>query len=194
MGYKAPPLPQLFVSHELYYSSLSTNPTVYTCNLSLHLYHSVTVVMASNPALPKTTATSNPALPLVALRYTPDRPISLFENRFMELYENLSATYMSATWMEELADKTPREWFEIISCYTVPGIKQLLNEEEALTIELLLAQPWMDTRDAGVYLNILATAEECHTTHIYVGSGTRYDKGLKARRANHDHPKILSRE
>ena len=80
---------------------------------------------------------------------------------------------MTSKWYDILLSKTPTEWCALMVEHTVPAVVALLSMKGAPTIDKLLALPWEETKDAGVYANfMILPSSATNNSHLYVGSAT----------------------
>lgn len=97
-----------------------------------------------------------------------------FDERFLKLYTELTATYLALVWEDELAKYSPADWLEIVKSYTLPEVTELLGREEPPNFDELIALPWIDTDDAGTYLHLLSPETTGHHNHLYSGAEKEY--------------------
>ncbi|KAI9791890.1 MAG: hypothetical protein M1833_001308 [Piccolia ochrophora] len=93
---------------------------------------------------------------------------------------------MSVNIEEVLAVKSVEEWALLVAEYTTTALKVLLGREKLPTLDELLRVGWDDTKNAGVYGHIITTEAPGHHNHVYVGSASHWDKGLRKRRQDHE--------
>ncbi|KAF7870590.1 hypothetical protein EAF04_004334 [Stromatinia cepivora] len=81
--------------------------------------------------------------------------------------------------------RTLGRWAEIVSTYTLPEVKKMLNNPEPPTIDDIERLPWVDTTESGVYAHLFQPVLEGHHSHVYIGEASGH-KGLAERRKQHE--------
>ncbi|GFF52543.1 hypothetical protein CNMCM8927_006799 [Aspergillus lentulus] len=71
--------------------------------------------------------------------------------------------------------------------YTLPSVRDLLNDENPPSYDSLLALEWVETLHMGVYIKLIYPKTGTDR-HVYVGSATSQFGGLASRRETHERP------
>lgn len=95
---------------------------------------------------------------------------------------------MTPTWREALSKKTVEEWLSPISQGIPERVKRILGGLQPPTYEELESLPAVNSTDAGVYARLVKARYELQMAsdrYLYVGSASRYGRGLNGRVAEH---------
>lgn len=117
----------------------------------------------------------------------PGLQASLFNTRLMNIWQGLLKSEMTPTWREALSKKPAEKWLSLISHGIPEGVKRILGGLQPPTYKELNSLPLVDSIDAGVYARLVKSRYELQMgdRYLYVGSASRYGRGLNGRVSEH---------
>jgi len=113
---------------------------------------------------------------------------SLFNTRLVNIWQGLLELEMTPTWEKALSTKSAEEWLSPISQGIPEGVKKILGGLRPPTYVELENLPSVHSTDAGVYARLVTSRYELQMAsdrYLYVGSASRYGKGLNWRVSEH---------
>jgi hypothetical protein len=97
--------------------------------------------------------------------------MALYGQRFVEIFENLSSTYMAQNVCFVMHQFSPEEWLERVKKYTPGRLVELLGRPNPPTLAELKSVPYEITNDCGDYAHVMEGGGG-EDNYLYCGSAT----------------------
>jgi hypothetical protein len=111
------------------------------------------------------------------------------DERFIDVFENITSTYITKDWAPVLQQRSPEEWLAVVKKHTQKEVIELLDKEEPPTFAELQALPVASkNNEAGVYANLLEGVDGARNV-VYCGSASRTSsnyRGFAGRIRDHE--------
>lgn len=106
---------------------------------------------------------------------------SLYDERFVDIFEKQTSTYLSRIWKQVPGSKSPVSWCEDIKTGTPPALVALLDRDTPPSFCELEVLRWEATADAGDHSNTLCVDSDRGSAQCRVFQ-------LRLKKASHETP------